>query len=120
MVCENRLSPTRTEYADIFTFPEMRVVTGVKDCVGNGNFGFCIDNGRELVVGDDQVCGYRMNTRRECRTRESNDGRSWTIETDCPRARVRAVLQVSRGRGRMVCMRNGRVEHSWRYSDCHY
>lgn len=119
MVCEDQVSPTRFEFALINTWPEVRIQTGSKDCVGNGGFGFCVERGEDIVVGDDQVCGYRMNTNFECQTREFNNGRNHVIDTDCRFSGVKARLQVNgNGRGRIVCSRNGRVEQTWNYSSC--
>jgi len=119
LVCERPISSNEVEYAVIDTWPEIRIFTGVKKCIGNGGFQFCVDNVQDVIASSNQVCGYSMNTQRECRSRDWYDGRTQVTEIDCARSRIRARVQTtSQGRARITCARNGRVERTWNFGEC--
>lgn len=120
IVCERKVSATRSEWTVMDLWPNFRAETVVRECSGNGNFELCFERGQDVIASDNQLCGYSVQQRWECQTREwedNNGGRY--MEVQCPRRGLRAKLQIRPdGNGRLTCFRGNHVERVWRLGTC--
>jgi len=119
--CEFPTAPNRYATTKMNLFPLLLVQFGTKTCTGT-TVKFCSERTEENVITSNRVCGYRIDQRWECQTREWNDGRgNHVVETHCPRWDVTAeVLIDRRGEGTLSCYNRNRVARRWRLGRCGY
>lgn len=118
--CARRVSDSRTLFALIETRPIMRIQTGREDCVGRKGFEFCVIKRDAAIMSSTSVCDHEVNQRLDCETERWTEGfRTEVVETRCVRG-IRARLEVSRsGRGKLTCIRRGRVEKTLPLGECY-
>lgn len=120
IVCEKQISPMQIEYTVVDLWPTFQAQSITRQCVGNGGMQLCIDQGRETIADANQLCGYRVNVRWECQTREWYDGRNNRfVDTRCPNRGISSRMQIRpNGDGKMTCMRGNFAEKTWRLGTC--
>ncbi len=117
--CRKQVSNSRVEYTDIQSWPEMLTSRHYEDCVGAGPVSFCQTGRMNPQLDHFQVCGYQIDQRFDCQTREGWNRNGTVIETRCPRYGIRAVVSMDPfGAGRLYCVRGGRVERTWNLGQC--
>ena len=119
MRCRKNVSSERTEYTDIRSWPEMITYRSYEECKVSGPITFCRSGRLTPQMTEVAVCGYRIEQRFDCQTREGWDRFGSFIETRCPRYGIQAFATIDNaGRGRLTCFRNGRVEREWNLGRC--
>ncbi len=115
--CTNQVTPLRTEFAYVETWPHMQLSTSFEECTEGG--GLCMAGPLDEIVSDKSVCFQFLNLENDCNIFESNVPGYPKLEVNCNgNANVLMFDTDAGNHGKAVCYENMVMKKTWDLGTC--